>query len=75
MPADAAQHAMVTRSDVVEAVGYLFAQHRELSKQELVDAARTAGRDDVADLLLVLPEHGYWDPRQLWADLPELPSG
>lgn len=70
---DSAREVRVTRSDVVDVVGHLFGQHRELSKQELVEAAHAAGADAVGDLLLLLADRGYWDPRQLWADLPELP--
>lgn len=63
---------VVTRTEIVDAIGEAFTGS-EVDKQTLVDTAqRSDARREVIDLLSCLPERRYWQPQQIWLELPEI---
>lgn len=74
MTTSASTQPAVTRTEIIDRLAELFSAGRELSKQDLIDAAERSGaRPAVTELLRLLPGRSYWDPRQLWVDLPDIP--
>lgn len=64
---------VVTRTEIVDAIGDAFTGS-EINKQTLVDTAqRGDARPEVIDLLSRLPERRYWQPQQIWLELPNIP--
>jgi hypothetical protein len=72
MPIDSEQRP-VTRIEIIDALEGVF-DGRQLTRQELVDTANDRkARLAVVDALGRLPDRGYWQPQQLWFELPEVP--
>lgn len=73
MAADARADEQVTRTEVVDALWDIF-DGRQLTKAQLIDGAHGAAvRAEVVSLLARLPDRPYWQPQQLWAELPDVP--
>lgn len=73
MTPDAGTDQQVTRTEVVDALWDIF-DGRQLTKAQLIDRAHDAAvRAEVVSLLGKLPDRPYWQPQQLWVELPNVP--
>lgn len=64
----------VTRLEIAEAVAQAFGE-RGATRGEIVEAARTAGRQEIVDVLEELPDRRYGRLNDLWEDLYDVPLG
>ncbi|WP_149181933.1 DUF2795 domain-containing protein [Streptomyces sp. TRM49041] len=65
----------VTRTEIADHLATVFA-NGAMSRSDLLIAAAGAGaRTEVRQVLERLPDRRYTDLRQVWEDLPPIPSG
>lgn len=65
----------VTRLEIAEAVAKAFRGDGGASRDEIVEAARSASRSEVVEVLQELPDRRYGRLNELWEELHDVPVG
>lgn len=64
----------VTRMEIAEAVGHAFGEGGA-TRDEIVEAAHTADRQEIVEVLSGLPDRRYARLNELWEVLHDIPVG
>lgn len=64
----------VTRMEIADAVGHAFGD-QGATRGEIVEAARTADRREILEVLQALPDRRYRRLNELWEELHDVPVG